>query len=287
MPKDKDKTGEVTKAAETGVTAYDYGQDEGGGMENQTQADVAMPFVDVLQGLSTKQLEAIPNSKVGQLFNTVTLELYPDGIEFIPCMTEHCYVEWIPRKRGGGFVAKHALDSETVLKAKAEQPGELKLKVERKEEDGSTVINDLVETFYVYSLMLEEGQPKLPFVIAHTSTKIKVYKKYNTGWQTIRVPGPGGRKISPPLYAHPTKMTAWMDKNVHGDFGNFAYAPVNGTLKDSLLTPDSPLYKAAKEVYELVKSGQANVNFGSQQDGSGPAEEGGEGPTNAEGEPIF
>ena len=90
-------------------TYVDYGDHAGKGFENQTQDDVAFPFLTVLQG-GEKGMEDVVDAKPGKLFNTITRQLY-DQVELVPAITEHCYVEWVPREKGGGFVGVHALSA--------------------------------------------------------------------------------------------------------------------------------------------------------------------------------
>lgn len=256
------------------VQKYDYGTDVGGGFENQTSEDVVMPFINVLQALSP-QLETIPGAKVGTLFNNTTDDLYPDGLDFVPAITEHCYIEWIPRDAGGGFIARYEITDPAVLKAKQESTEFGKLSV------GD---HDLVETYNVYCVLCEGPNPVDMFMLSFTSSKIKVYKKYNSRWNRFQVLGPGNIKVTPPLFGHATRLTTFKDKNKVGqEFYNFTLAPTGTDMQASLLPPDDPRYIKARELRDLYKQGVLRPDFDSAKADT-PDDAG---PTRADGKPVF
>jgi hypothetical protein len=234
------------------ATIYDYGNEVGKGFENQTSADVAIPFISILQDLSPQvkknKAEYIAGAEPGILINTVTQELLPDGIEFIPATTEHFFVEWVPRNKGGGFVARHAPNSEVVAKARAISKDFGKLTT--KEEDG----NDLVETFYVYGIAICNGTP-IPAIVAFSSTKIRVYKRWMTRVRTFQI-DVNGRKQVPPLFAHLARIGTVPETNKRGeDFFNFSVEPANGDIASSLLPPTDERFQAARLLREAASRG--------------------------------
>lgn len=260
---------EVTRKGSTAVgPVLDYGDDVGGGFENQTREDIAIPFLTILQALSPQVAKStVEGAKPGMLFNTVTEEITEaeDGIIFVPSITEHVFVEWVPRKEGGGFVALHALDSEAVAKAKDESEEFGKLKIDR--EGGG--LNDLVETFYVYGAVLDEDlEPDSMAVIAFTSSKIKIYKRWNTSLRMFTIKTETG-KVRPPLFAHTVRVSTKGESNSEGDFYNFTLSPANGKIVDSLLEPGSPALEAAKAVADMVKSGIARAAHETIDGGAG------------------
>lgn len=253
------KSKEVAVRGTTEVgQVVDYGEDAGGGFDNQTREDIAIPFLVVLQALSPQVVkETVEGAKAGKLFNTVTEELF-DKVSFVPGYTEHVYVEWVPRKEGGGFVAVHQMDSELVTKAKEESEEFGKLKIDR--EGGGQ--NDLVETFYVYgSVIDEDGEPESMAVIAFTSSKIKIYKKWNTSIRmfTQKTDDDPPRKVKPPLFAHTVTLGSQGETANNEDYFNFTLAPANGKIADSLQPPGSPGLEAARAVGDMVKSGLAKA----------------------------
>lgn len=255
--------------------AFDYGEDVGVGYEEVSNEDFAIPFLSVLQALSPQVggENPIEGAKAGMLYNTVTEELIDgkQGLEFVPAHRDHCFIEWVPRDKGGGFVARHDITSDVVTKAKQDATSFGQYKTP----DG----NDLVETFYLYGVAIKPEGDVEPVVIGFTSTKIKVYKKFMTRVNMFQL-NQGGRKIQPPLFAHRVKLTTASEKNNKGQFHNFALSSAEGSLKDSLLPPDDERFMAAKQLRDLVVSGQARAAHESQDaaGGTNPQEEGEEAP---------
>ena len=194
----------ATKNASTELAAYDYGEDLDRGFEGQTSADYSVPFVSVLQQMSPQVSDprdgGIEGAKPGMLINTVTGELWDgrEGLEFVPAMTQHVFVEWVPREKGGGMVGRHEVDSDVVRAARANSSEFGKLRTR----EG----NDLIETFYVYGVLCSGEQPAENVILAFTSTKIKIYKNFNTRVGFFMVQTPNGKR-RPPLFSHLVKIT--------------------------------------------------------------------------------
>ncbi len=243
------------------VVPFDYGEHKGQGFENQSGADIVLPFINLLQSNSPQVENAvgeggIEGARSGMLLNSLTDTLWDgkEGIEFVPAITEHAYVEWIKRTAGGGFVARHEPGSDVVEKAKAGGTPINELETEAG--------NDLVETFYVYGVIVDDGVP-MPVVLAFNSTKIKVYKKWNTKIVLF------GGKAQIPLMAHLTQLGSSQERNAKGAFSNFSLTPANGGLMDSLLSPEDERFTAAANVREMILGGTARASFETQQTSAG------------------
>lgn len=247
------------------LPAVNFGEFAGMGFNDQTAADRAIPFLGVLQALSPQVTDGdpkrLPNAKSGDLFNTVTQELLARPATIVPVCTQHTFVEWVPRDAGGGFVAQHAIDSDVVKQAHAKAAKFNELKTEAG--------NDLIETFYLYALLLEGPEAKeslTPIVIAFTSTKIKVYKRLMTSLLGI--------KSKPPMFAFRLAVTSFDDKNKKGQpFKNFKIDPVSGQLNTSMNLPGSPfagLLAEGAALYKAVRGGTAKAAVESQSTGREP-----------------
>lgn len=245
------------KTQSTEVAYFDYGEDSGQGFEGQTSADYSIPFIAVLQQMSPQCDGSVEGAKPGMLFNTVTGEMWDskEGVEFVAGTTEHVFVEWVPREKGGGMVGRHEAESDVVRSARARNSEFGKLR--------TASGNDLIETFYVYGVLCAGGEPSERVVLAFTSTKIKTYKHWNTKVGFFMVPTKNG-KMRPPLFAHLVKVTSTKEKNNKGEFYNFVLAPANGDVAKSLLPSSDSRYNAAKDVKEAVLAGQAKANYASQ-----------------------
>lgn len=243
---------------------YNYGDDAGGGWENTSQDDFTIPFLAIVQAMSPQvsetEAEYIDGAKPGMLLNTATQELFDgkEGVEFVPCYTQHLFVEWKNRQTdGGGFVGIHLGDSDIVAAAKKASTvfGKYNVPVE----DGTD--HDLVETFYIYGIIVKDDEIVGPCMISFSSTKIKAYKSIMTPLRQV--------KGKPPLFAFKLRITTVAEKNTKGTFHNFKLAPANGNAVDSLIAPDHSFFLVAKEFKDQVAEGNAKVNHGGADTGSG------------------
>lgn len=253
----------VAKKETTAVsTGYDYGEEAGVGFENTDKSDLSIPFLAVLQSNSPQVVDEDPEeASPGMLFNTVTRELVDgsEGIVFLPVHKEIAFAEWIPREKGGGFVGLHQPKDEIVLKTIEDNGGVRTGKLEL--ENG----NELVETHYVYGLMLdEEGADTTGFgVISCTSTKIKPCRDWNTAMFTLK-----GR---PPMFANRARVRTVKQKNEKGTFYNFRFEPLKDTWLGSLINPktEGHLLEAARDFREMVTSGEARAAHETERAASG------------------
>jgi hypothetical protein len=241
----------------TAVTAFEgYAEYEGDGFENQSQDDIAIPFMNLLQALSPEvQPDGVEGAKAGMFINSVTQELHEDFV-FVPAITQHVFVEWVPRDQGGGIVGTHSKDSEIVKVAKAGAKEFGKYKTE----DG----NDLVETFYLFGIVVQDEVPVSMAVMAFTSTKIKAYRAMTTRCRTFQVQV-GDRRMTPPLFAHQLRIKSMQQKNTKGTFYVPTITPaVDGDIKASLLTTDDPRFLMGKQCRDMVMEGRAKADESSQ-----------------------
>lgn len=236
---------------------YDFGED-GPASAEITRDEITIPFLTVLQALSPQVAGEAPveGAAPGKLFNTVTGEMFDadTGVIFVPACRHYTFVEWIPRDNGGGFVAMHEPTSDVVTDAK-----------NRSEQFGvysTPEGNDLIETFYLYGVLVsEDGEVTGPVCIAATSTKITPYKKIMTAMGGIMVPTADGGKMNPPLWANALRITAINTKNRSGQpYKNFAFTHVNGDPAKSILPPTHPAYVAARELRTQITSGAAKAD---------------------------
>lgn len=80
---------------------------------NYSAEQMTTPFLNILQALSPQvtrgKAEFMKDAQPGMLYNTVTKELYDgeQGINMILSNFKESYIEWVPRNKGGGFVAEY------------------------------------------------------------------------------------------------------------------------------------------------------------------------------------
>jgi hypothetical protein len=234
---------------------YDYGGYEGAGFENQDRSDYTIPLVSVMQALSP-ELETMANARPGWILNKATQEAYDGktGVKFVPCYTQHVMVEWTPRDAGGGLVGVHTMDSQMALDSKNFQ------------REGGKILTpagtELSETFYVYGIFVDQDGNTCQAVIPFNSAKIKKYKSWMTKARTIQVAIAGGRKSTPPLFAHVYSLKTVKEKKPKGEFYNWDITFDGETAESCRLQPSNPLFQEAVAFMELVKSGSAKADHG-------------------------
>lgn len=260
------KSTEVAKKSEAPPPeVYDYGDHAGTGFENTKATDLSIPFINLLQSNSPEVQKSKDGSvRIGMMKNTVTGEIFngEEGFLCVPVHYDEAWVEWVPRTKGGGFVGLHDPNSDEVTEAIKRNGG----RIPKKGADGKKIPlavgdNELVETYYLYVLLLDEaGESANGFaVIAFTSTKIKPYRDALTSMFTI--------KGKPPIFANRLKITTDIQENESGTFGNYVIEPMNGgSWMNSLIPPGHALLEDASSFREMVLSGLARANFDQQQD---------------------
>lgn len=246
---------------------FDYGSEAGAGFEGTSGDDLSIPFVSILQSNSPQvEEENPPGAKAGMLYNTVTREMIPgeQGVVFLPVHKEHVFVEWVPRNEGGGFVGTYDPGAAEVKDAIAANGGQRTGKLHLP--NG----NELIETFYVYGLTLDdEGKETTGFgVVSFTSTKIKPCRDWTTAMYTL--------KGKPPMFANRARLKTVRQKNEHGTYHNFQIEPLAATWRESLIDPqaEASLLQEAREFREMVMTGMAKANHESEHSTSGVGPEG-------------
>lgn len=264
---------EPAKTGGGALVAYDYGQDAKLGFDSMTAADIAVPFINVLQALSPEvgqdPNEKVKGAEVGDLLNSISKRVYKgnEGVVFIPCERVRAFVEWVPRAQGGGLVGMHDAESPVVAKAKEKNGGS---NIGLKSEKG----NDLIETIYVYGLVLEDENATEAdgfACIAFTSTKIKHWRDMVYSLQSVK-------GLKAPLFAHRVRITTFADKNAKGAFANLRLRPIawkEGQVTDadimaSLVPPTvdgkpSRLLEQGKKLLTMVRGGTAKADMKSQK----------------------
>lgn len=245
----------------------EYGEFTGLGFDNTTSADYTIPFLNLLQSNSpeVEGQNAMKDARPGMFINSVTKKLYDGekGLVIVPCETQHVAVEWVPRSKGGGLVAIHSVNSDVFKKAERRQDPENANKTKLY---NTATGNEIVETFYVYCLVLEDAEATEAnefVVLSVTSSKIKKYKEIMTQLRQVK-----GR---PPLFSNRLKIVSFPDKNKVGqNFKNIQMSPVFGDIAKSKIPMKGPDGKTSQlllqghELLQALRSGMAKANYESQ-----------------------
>jgi hypothetical protein len=271
VPATADGTALVPPPAVQAVAALeeDYGDDAGQGFENQDMSDRKLPIIELLQSNSPDVVQSRGKVFAGQFRNTVTGEIY-DEVYFVPAITDHCWIEWIPRDDGGGFRGRHAKNSKIVADAIARNDGraigKLQVPQEPDKNNKPQPTHELVESFEIYAILYDKDGAILGFgMIPFTSTKIKVYRAWNSAIGNF-APTIGGKKLRPgqvPIFAHRVKMTSEVEQKATNTYMIPMLAPAEGgdDLKLSLLPKNDPRYIEAKKLHDDVLAGLARAAY--------------------------
>lgn len=261
----------LKKRDETALATTDYTAFAGDdGFEGQTSDDVQIPYLNLLQK-GSKQCEGevneVEGAKPGMLINSVTGELYPDKVQFIPCFRFREFVEWVNPDHGEGLVARWKPEDEIVKRAIAQRQGKF-----GKLSNPDDETHDIIDTVYVFGLI---GEDLEPICISFSSTKHTPLRRWNTQMKMCTVPGPEGKKIRPPLYANRVLLSTKTQVNKGKTSFNYVIEPAEGDVKKSLLATDDERFIAAVAFRELIQSGvaqrveEAPVGGGDDEDGDG------------------
>jgi hypothetical protein len=276
--KNKDPKKPATPAHGTAITPppatmaladFDFGEDAGQGFENQTMADRKIPMLVILQSNSPQVLESKGIIRPGQIYNTVTKQAF-DEINFNAALTDRCFLAFVSRDDGGGFRGRHPWNSKVVNDAIARNDGralgKLPLPQANDPKTGKPQPTlELVENFEVYAVTHKDREITGFAVIPFQSTKIKVYRQWNTQLGMF-MPKIGEKQFAQgeiPLYSHCVKMTTELETNAKGSYFIPVLTPANGgdDLVKSMIGPKDPRYQAAKKLHDDVRAGAAKAAY--------------------------
>jgi hypothetical protein len=205
--------------------------------------DNLVPLIYILQPLSPQVLEGsdtyMPGAKAGTIWLRNFAEPFIDGnvgILFQPCCFSKDWIEWIPRKAGGGFVARHEECPPGAELVEDDENG----RVVHRLPNG----NEVVEVRYHMGYVHRGVDQRLPFVIPMTSTGHTVSKNWVFNMNQRRLPNGMRAKSFMGLYRLRTKLR----KNKKG-----AWFAFEVTEEGFITSPNDMI--AAKELQDAFRLG--------------------------------
>jgi len=214
------------------------------GNENVSQDDLQLPRIDVLQALSPqinkKKDEYIEGAEAGMLFNTLTGELYPDGLRITPVSFVKRFLVWVDRQK----------DTNGGLRGVFDTPEEAEAFVESQEDEDKLEVVPTAE----HLVLLDDGNE---VILSMAKSKMKVSRKFNS---LVRLNG-GDR------FANSYMVTSVDDEGAKGEFQNIAI--------NSDGYPSEEVYLKAEKLYEAIQGGQRqqSANYDDEKAGSANTEE--------------
>lgn len=235
MAKAETKTEVLATDPNANVPSY-IKQGQGRGNENVASEDLQLPRIDVLQALSPqvnkkKVDDYIDGAEVGMLFNTLTKELYKDGVHVTPVSFVKRYLVWVDRKIDNEGGLRGVFDTET----EAEQ-----FVTEQDDEDKLEVVATAE-----HLVLLDDGSEA---IISMAKSKMKVSRKFNS---LVRLNG-GDR------FGRRYKVTTVDDKGPKGEFQNISIS--NSGF------PSEQVYHQAEKLYTAIASGQVKQKAANYSD---------------------
>jgi len=231
-------------------------QGPGRGSEEVKMSDMVLPRLELVQAQSPiKDVEGNEEVRDGQLFNSVTSEVYGDLVYFVPVYYRTEYLIWKDQDSGGGFHG--SFPTEDAARAKFKQLIEDDPSLAGKSKDGKEIL-EVVDTPVHYGLRITPEGTIEQIVISMPKSKAKVSRKWNA---MIQIAG-GDR------FGRVYKISSFTDENKQGKkYKNYVVQPAG--------FPPKAVYEQAELIYETFRSGEMRVAHETVlDDGERPAETG-------------
>jgi hypothetical protein len=230
MSKKQESTAVATQVNGVQEQMPDWLKKGNAGSEDVGASDMILPRVDVLQALSPQIKKSDPNyidgAEQGQIFNTVTGEIYGSSVQFIPVLFRKEYTVWKLRKAGGGFCGAY----------KSKEEGEAAVAAMQ-----NPVDYECVESHQHFCMLLTDHGPE-EAVFSMTKSKLKVSRALNTLVQIAGVD----------RFAKAYRMDAIETSSDKGEFWSFKVHPSGFVSKE--------LYDRGQGLYEMIRAGAADVD---------------------------
>jgi len=255
--------------------AIDLRADSHMGMEAMTQADYAIPRIVILQDLSpqvqTRDERHIENAEAGDICDIVGQVLYDgnEGIIVDPVSYRRAYIEWVPRTKGGGFVADR-----TPINPEASNQLQdfLNNKCTRgaKGEITTPTGNEIRISgeYFVFMVDVATGDFQ-PFVISMGGTQMKKSRRWNTVMSQFKIDY-NGERINPAMFYRCYKLTTIPERNDQGSWFGWQITPDVNVID---LPKGEEIYIEAKEFRKSILAGRVSVSQPVQEDVPGAESE--------------
>ncbi len=233
-----------------------FEENAGAGLQNIGADQMQIPFIRILQALSPQlnkdKPEYIKGASQGDIFNTVTGEIYPEdtGITVIPVAFEMKYLEFVPRSQGGGLVGEIPASSPDLDNTQRDGPSEVL-------PSGNELVRCHQNLVMVYN---PETEGCSPAVLDMKKTQIKVSKKWNAQRTNIEVMGKNG-SFTLPIYGTAWNITTVSESNDQGTWYNFRIAretEVSNSLAACMMK--------AKEMADSFQKGEIKTAAGTSDE---------------------
>lgn len=208
---------------------YDFSGDAGAGLENVTQSDMGIPFIDIIQSMSPHRKKGsakyIDGAEEGDIFISSPGQIVGNSVDplyFTVAYFRSAWVEW--KANRGGFVKAH--DTAGIL-AQTTRGGK------NMREDVLPNGNTIQETKYFCGYAEIDGKIR-PGIIAMKSTQLKKSKLWLSLLTTQSGKRPDGTEYTLPAFASRFALTTAVEKFNEGEAYGWVITPA-GRNKDTVL----------------------------------------------------
>lgn len=186
-------------------------EDQASGMEEMGQDDFQLPIIKIIHPQSPELDEDdaayIANGKPGMFFNSVTRELWSsEGFRVIPCHFERAWLEWRPKKMGGGLRGAYRTEAEGL--ANREDPE-----------------HEITETLNYYVLIEGTDGVWMPAMIPMKKGAIPLAKRWNGMAKLRQITNSKGQTAQAPLYSSIYQMSSAKKPHPEGAYWTFDVKP--------------------------------------------------------------
>ena len=243
------KEAQIAKRETAGALASNlFEADQGQGIGNIKQEDLALPFLKVLGQLSPevnkRDSKYVEGAQPGMIINTVTNEMYDGekGIQVLPVFYKRQYIEWQDRGESKGAPVK-------IYDAGDDIPQTTRDKGNKDRLANGNYLENTVSHFVVLL-----GKTPTTALISMKATQLKISRKWNSMMMGIKMQGKNGL-FTPPTYSHIYKLRTVQQSNDKGTWFGWDVAkvgPVN----------DKGIYEIAKQFSKNVAKGAIEAKHG-------------------------
>jgi hypothetical protein len=115
--------------------------------------------------------------------------------------------------------------------------------------------NDLVETFYVYGVTIDDNDNLGEAAIAFASTRIKPYRVWMTQARSTMIQVSARRTVVAPLFSYAYRLTTVLERNNFGQYWNWKIK------QEVMITPGTDMFLMALSVRDLFATGALASSF--------------------------
>lgn len=214
------------------VPDYLKNQQSARGSENVGMDDMAIPRLEIVQGLSPALKRGDPGyiegARMGDLINSVSRQVYGEQVFVVPAFFAKQFLVWKDQDKGGGFFGAY--------------PNAIEAKERADAEGGEAAFIQVVDTPQHVCLVIDSNTGRAEeIIIPMPRTKAKISRQWNSMVKLM-----GGDR-----FGRVYRIGTALEKNEKGDFYNFTVAPSGYPRKD--------VYQKAEKLWNALQTGERKV----------------------------